>query len=516
MKISNKRQKTLKLQILSLLAGCLINLVFVIFVMQVGTRKLATSYSELAEVQLPATRTANSVMTSLNSASHNASKVFADSSSQDEDQLEDALDDLELSADTLELYFDELKEIDLKPQLKQLILDINPKLEDFFEVIKAILSLREANTSEEAKANLYENFLTIYSEVQDAISILGEDLETDVSNTLATGSKWVWLNRFAGTGMGLLSILIQLAFGFVAIRRIRQSLIAVSEKINTNSIALEETTQELTSASQSLNQLASEQTESLNATIDSMSSVESMTEANIQKAIESNQQFDKVRSMSLDGLKSTESLEDSMKDILHSNQKIQDLTSAMTEIANKTQLIDEIVFQTKLLSFNASVEAERAGEHGRGFAVVAQEIGILAQQSGKNAVEISTKVKSCLELTSNVAGENRANVERGNQTVSSVSCHLKQITEAAENVAIQFEEIVNASKQQRSAVDQTKNELKKIELTTENSTRQTKGVSSAIESLGSQADQLGSSVHKLDAMIGTTEERQKPTSPEIT
>ncbi len=70
------------------------------------------------------------------------------------------------------------------------------------------------------------------------------------------------------------------------------------------------------------------------------------------------------------------------------------------QIEQKTKVIHEIVFQTKLLSFNASVEAARAGDYGRGFSIVAEEIGNLALMSGQAAKDIasllqesSTKVK---------------------------------------------------------------------------------------------------------------------------
>ncbi|MCX7978832.1 MAG: methyl-accepting chemotaxis protein, partial [Bdellovibrionaceae bacterium] len=78
---------------------------------------------------------------------------------------------------------------------------------------------------------------------------------------------------------------------------------------------------------------------------------------------------------------------------------IQELEAAMgviRQVAKKTEVINEIVFQTKLLSFNASVEAARAGEAGKGFAVVAEEVGKLAKMSGDAATEISQIVEKGL------------------------------------------------------------------------------------------------------------------------
>jgi len=75
--------------------------------------------------------------------------------------------------------------------------------------------------------------------------------------------------------------------------------------------------------------------------------------------------------------------------IISNIENMREMSEQAKEISAKTKVIDDIVFQTKLLSFNASVEASRAGEHGKGFAVVAEEIGNLAVVSGGASKEIN-------------------------------------------------------------------------------------------------------------------------------
>lgn len=83
-------------------------------------------------------------------------------------------------------------------------------------------------------------------------------------------------------------------------------------------------------------------------------------------------------------------------------QVIDSLVARSTDITTVISLIQEIAFQTNILSLNAAIEAATAGEYGKGFAVVAQEVRNLAGRSGEAAKEIKNVVDSMRVETDNI------------------------------------------------------------------------------------------------------------------
>lgn len=77
------------------------------------------------------------------------------------------------------------------------------------------------------------------------------------------------------------------------------------------------------------------------------------------------------------------------------------IENSSKQIGQIIQVMEDIAFQTNLLSLNAGVEAARAGEVGRGFAVVASEVRALAQRSSGSAAEIRNLITNSNESVSN-------------------------------------------------------------------------------------------------------------------
>ena len=78
------------------------------------------------------------------------------------------------------------------------------------------------------------------------------------------------------------------------------------------------------------------------------------------------------------------------------SQKMNETIAVIREIDEKTQVINDIVFQTKLLSFNASVEAARAGDQGKGLPLLPKKLVTLLLRRGKRPM----RFPACLRKVS--------------------------------------------------------------------------------------------------------------------
>ncbi len=110
-----------------------------------------------------------------------------------------------------------------------------------------------------------------------------------------------------------------------------------------------------------------------------------------------------------------------MKNLLHAMEEINRNSMEITKI---NKFLEDISFQTNILSLNASIEAARAGEAGSGFAIVAEEVGNLAAQSAESSKRTSSMIDSSLEA-----------VKRGMEYARKVAESFQDIGEIADQIA---------------------------------------------------------------------------------
>ncbi|HEX4003876.1 MAG TPA: methyl-accepting chemotaxis protein [Candidatus Acidoferrales bacterium] len=96
--------------------------------------------------------------------------------------------------------------------------------------------------------------------------------------------------------------------------------------------------------------------------------------------------------------------QDAVRDATDAVAVVKRLGEASTRIGDVAKSISQIAWQTKLLAFNAKIEAGRAGEAGRGFEVVAQEVKELAQQTAVATDGIAKEITAMREEVARTAG----------------------------------------------------------------------------------------------------------------
>lgn len=165
-----------------------------------------------------------------------------------------------------------------------------------------------------------------------------------------------------------------------------------------------------------------------------------------------------------------------MRDVESTMARIQESSRQMAEIVD---MIDNIAFQTNILALNASVEAARAGSAGRGFAVVAEEVRNLASRSAEASRDIRALIGS--------SGEQ---IDSGAELTGRVGQAMAEIVSSVTSVSGLMEEIANASREQRSGIEQVNLAIAELDQVTGQNAALVQQTADASQSLVGQAKRL--------------------------
>lgn len=301
-------------------------------------------------------------------------------------------------------------------------------------------------------------------------------IKTPTSEVYSSATYILWQQVVISfSGLVILLLTVYLASSYIS-----NNISKLSNNLSTSNTQVSDAIHQLSTAGQSLSQSATSSASSLEEAVASLEEITSMVKSNSDYAKEAAEISTKAAESAITGEHEMRELIEQMKVISLSSKKIE-------EIIN---VIDDISFQTNLLSLNAAVEAARAGEQGKGFSVVAEAVRALAQRSSLAAKDISTLIKDSVEK-----------IDRGTKKADLTGEVLKTIVESIKKISELNNAISSGSQEQTSGIQQISQAMNQIDQSVQSNASSSEEIANTAEEINNQVSKMAKVVVDINDEI---------------
>jgi len=374
------------------------------------------------------------------------------------------------------------------------------KRTEYLELRGAMMDLDKEGKNKEAIALYEEKIVPALDAYVASLSALRESDHQEAEKHLAAIAKAVsdtklalWVGSSASLLVCILIAVLVVRMLAVALKNLMVALIQVNGSATEMAATLKEqqaSANEVASTSMEIGSTAKEISATTKELGKTMSDVAGVSEQTAELAA--------------GGQTGLARLEATMGQIMGATASISGKLAILNEktanINTMVTTINKVADQTNLLSLNAAIEAEKAGEYGQGFAVVATEIRRLADQTAVATYDIEQMVKEMQSAVSaGVMGMDKfaEEVRRGNEEVCGVTAQLVQIIQQVQALTPRFESVNEGMQMQSTAAGQISDALTQLGDTAQQSAQALRQNSEAIEQLMQAAQGLQTAAAQL-------------------
>lgn len=190
---------------------------------------------------------------------------------------------------------------------------------------------------------------------------------------------------------------------------------------------------------------------------------------------------------------------------------VSDLSARAKQIQGFVETIGQIADQTNLLALNAAIEAARAGEHGKGFAVVAEEVRKLAEQSNNAAGQITNLAETIVQDLEQVVGitkENAKLTEQAKEEANGAEKAIEKIIESLDSIAGAAQDMAAVAEEQAASAEEIASTVQNLNersatlnKSVEHLLESIKTVSGVISGIADESQNLASLAARMETQV---------------
>ncbi|MFK8185993.1 MAG: methyl-accepting chemotaxis protein [Phormidesmis sp.] len=259
----------------------------------------------------------------------------------------------------------------------------------------------------------------------------------DAAESVATGDLTYPIEETSGDAVGKL---------LTAIKNMTQSLNGLISRVSQSGIQVTRSATQIASSSRQLEATMTEQAASTSEITTTAQEIATTANALAQTVEQVSSMANSTATVAQDGQQNLTQMETTIRQLATATEDISTQLGLINDKANNINAvvvtITKVADQTNLLSLNAAIEAEKAGEYGAGFAVVAREIRRLADQTAVATLEIETMVRDMQSAVSTGVMEMdrfSQNIGQGVTDIQSISGQINIVIQKIQSLTPQFE-----------------------------------------------------------------------------
>jgi methyl-accepting chemotaxis protein len=361
--------------------------------------------------------------------------------------------------------------------------------------------VRQTFKDPKSALSIFEDFQGLFRQLEDVLEESSGVIATESQETFAQEvASAEFLKKVIWTGL-LIAAIVAIWISTLVVKSVMTPMKRALEELTATSTDLRRQADTLTESSSDLNAASNEQSAAVQESVAAIAEILSMVSQTTNFSEQSISSSSTMTDRTQEGNRIINRLAHSIGSIQQANAQLMEMANIIQEISNKATVINDIVFKTQLLSFNASIEAARAGQHGRGFAVVAEEVGNLAEMSGSSAREIQSLLEDSQKQVSLIVESVQKRVQEGEQVASEAVAIFNKISGETSNLNGFINRIGEATKEQETGIHQISTAMNQVGISAQKNLSSATQASLASRKLSSQSVALAGVVSSLEHLM---------------